>query len=119
MARLAQRRQADIGADEFYCYPLTEVSLAGPPTGITDTATTFTATVSLDGHFSRHLHLQASGLAPVTHTWFQLSDAAVFSCLLLPPKVTARQPTVAAATWRRMKSPSAQVRRLPAGVLRN
>lgn len=70
----------DIGADEFYCYPLTDVSIAGPTTGITDTATAFTATAGPPTATILVTYTwQASGQAPVTRTLFQLSDAAVFS----------------------------------------
>ena len=70
----------DIGADEFYCYALTGVSIAGPTTGITDTATAFTATVGPPTATSLVTYTwQASGQAPVTHTFCRLSDAAAFS----------------------------------------
>ena len=70
----------DVGADEFYCYALAGVSVAGPTTGITDTAITFTAIVSpLTATPYITYTWQASGQSPITHTIYQLSDTAIFA----------------------------------------
>lgn len=48
----------DIGADEFYCYALSGVTIAGPADGISGTAHTFTATAS-----------PPTATLPITYTW--------------------------------------------------
>jgi hypothetical protein len=48
----------DIGADEFYCDGLTDVTISGPTRGVTNTAYTFTATVS-----------PPTATLPTSYTW--------------------------------------------------
>jgi hypothetical protein len=48
----------DIGADEFYCDCLTDVTISGPTRGVTSTAYTFTATVS-----------PPTATLPTSYTW--------------------------------------------------
>ena len=54
----------DIGADEFYCYALTDVDITGPVTGTTGTAYVFTATVA-----------PPTATLPITYTWSPQPDA--------------------------------------------
>ena len=70
----------DIGADEFYCYGLTGVTITGPTTGISGTAHTFTATVpSPTSTLPITYAWQATGPTPVTHTAYSLSDTVAFT----------------------------------------
>ena len=70
----------DIGADEFYCYGLTGVAISGPTTGITNTAYTFTATVSPPTATLPVTYTwQATGQSLITHTVHSLSDTAAFT----------------------------------------
>ena len=70
----------DIGADEFYCYGLTNVGITGPTTGTVGTAYAFTATVSPPTATLPITYTwQATGLTPVTHTIYALSDMTAFT----------------------------------------
>ena len=70
----------DIGADEFYCYALTGVTINGPTTGITNTAYAFTATVSPPTATLPVTYTwQATGQTPVPHIVYSLSDTAAFT----------------------------------------
>lgn len=70
----------DIGADEFYCYALTGVSLAGPTTGISGTACSFTAIVSPATTTPLITYTwQATGQPLTSHVVYSLSDSALFA----------------------------------------
>ncbi|MCK4314195.1 MAG: hypothetical protein KAX24_00350, partial [Anaerolineae bacterium] len=66
--------------DEFYCYGLTSVDIAGLVTGTIGTAHTFTATVSPPTATLPITYAwQATGPTPVTHTAYSLSDTVAFT----------------------------------------
>jgi len=70
----------DIGADEFYCFAPAGVTIPGPPTGITGTVYTFTATVSPPTTtLPITFRWRATGRTPITHTVHSLSDTVDFS----------------------------------------
>jgi hypothetical protein len=70
----------DIGADEFYCYALSGVSIVGPTGGISGTAYAFTATVSPPTATLPVTYTwQASGQSPISQVGYVLSDTATFT----------------------------------------
>jgi len=70
----------DIGADEFYCYALSGVTIAGPTSGISGTAIALTAVVSPPtGTLPVTYTWQATSQAPLSRTVYALSDTATFT----------------------------------------
>jgi hypothetical protein len=61
----------DIGADEFYCYALTGITITGPVTGTTGVAYAFTATIA-----------PPTATLPITYTWSPEPDAGQSSSVV-------------------------------------
>jgi hypothetical protein len=78
----------DIGADEWHpCIALDEVSVTGPPTTTVGSAATFSATVNPPTATLPIIHTwEATGLSPVTHTVYSISDTASFTWVLTGSK---------------------------------
>jgi hypothetical protein len=77
----------DIGADEFYCYAPTSVTIAGPTQGVTNTTYAFTATIS-----------PPTATLPTTYAW-QASGQPLTSHVVLnrPTDTMAFSWTIAGA----------------------